>query len=195
VSVKSTQQVDQVVISCRNQGLPVLAVGRPHRPVAAATPAWACTQALRQLASSSNTRWCTGLNFCGHRNRVLRADVHDRLREVPGRGGPRTSRPRRRHPQHPGAREGACSENEVTSIPHDVLMVLPSVCALAQHAQPSKPWQDTQDVQVSPRPAGRPPPSPRALVRAGTIVLSPWLARWQSAAAKCPTHCKHVRLT
>jgi hypothetical protein len=28
---------------------------------------------------------------------------------------------------------GACWENEVASIPIDVLMVLPSVCVLAQH--------------------------------------------------------------
>ena len=78
----------------QDQGRPVLAVGRPHRTVAAGTPAWACrrrrpleAKALRQLASSHNTRWCTGLHFCGRRNRVPRADVHDPLREVTGYPG------------------------------------------------------------------------------------------------------------
>ena len=33
-------------------------------------------------SSSHNTRWCTGLNFCGRRNRVPRCDDDAPLREV-----------------------------------------------------------------------------------------------------------------
>jgi hypothetical protein len=89
---------------------------------------------------------------------------------------------------------GACSENEVASIPIDVLTVLPSVYALAQHegdhrrkadqadhdhgnkqhayhptAQPLKPSQDTQNARVSRRPAAVDHRRPRA----GTFAPGP----------------------
>jgi hypothetical protein len=46
--------------------------------------------ALRQLASSHNTSWCKGPNFCARRNRVPRSDDDAPRRDVtpgtPGRG-------------------------------------------------------------------------------------------------------------
>jgi hypothetical protein len=109
---------------------------------------------------------------------------------------------------------GACSENEVASTPIEVLMVLQSVCALAQHegdhrreadqadhdhcehahhptAQSIKPRHDT-NAQVSRRPAAvdHCPPARRRHHRAPWFgperVLSPWLTRWRSAAVQSP---------
>ena len=63
----------------------------PSRPPRRLGPAADVVPSKRRrcakLASSHNTRWCKGLNFCGRRNRVPRADVHDPLREVTGYPG------------------------------------------------------------------------------------------------------------
>jgi len=105
-------------------------------------------QALRQLASSHNTRWCKGLNFCGRRNRVPRADVHDPLREVTGYPGGAARElldhvadianvlahqnacsvndPPKIEPAKESCRAArACPENEVASIPMTVSELMP----------------------------------------------------------------------
>jgi hypothetical protein len=64
---------------------------------------------------------------------------------------------------HQNARSasGACSENEVASIPIDVLVVLPSVCVLAQHQAPHSDNETglrevtLQEWGVPPRPGSR----------------------------------------
>ena len=89
MSVESTQQVDQVVISCRDQGRPVscgwpATSARRGRHASLGLPP---TSSLRSAGAAPtseyhNTRWCTGLNFCGRRNRVPRADDVAPPREV-----------------------------------------------------------------------------------------------------------------